>query len=429
MIKNNVVCSALLLFLGMSAFSLCEPITMQVSAQQHTAMKVVIAPIGQSKHYDELVPLLQKALEFKGQFQLHVTPVPAMLTRQQVLQLWQEGYPFVIFLEMHGPSTLNWRLYDTQHAVMLKGKKVHNTSQVSRALAYLVADSVWQELTGEPGFFSTKIAYCKEVTQSKKRYKHIFVADYDGSNEQLLVDSPTITMAPRWNKDAHRPLLFYSENTNANVRMMATTMKKNRIMASNYDGLNMLPTFSADGKTVIYCASRGGGNCQLYHWHNKVIKKITDNEANSIAPTLCEDGRTLYYSSDFQTGSPQIYKYDLQTQQLDCLTNGGYCVSPSYCQRTGLLAYAKMVGGVMQLFVYDSRTQQHTQLTTDSAQKEECSWSPCGTYLLCPVEGNKASRIALFNRITKQYTYLTNASDRCSYPTWSGVYAEYPVVI
>lgn len=406
-----------------------DQIAMQVNAKQHKTMKIVLAPLGDSKQLDELVPLIQKALAFKGQFEVVVTPLPAMMTRQEVMQLWHDGFPFAVFIEMHGNSTMHWRLYDTHHAVMIKGKKVSNSSSVSRALAYTVADSLWQELTGEPGFFCTKIAYCKEVTQSKKRYKHIFVADYDGSNEQVLVDSPTISMAPRWNKDAHRPLLFYSESTNSNVRMMATSMKKNRIMASNFDGLNMLPTFSADGKTVIYCATRGSGNCQLYLWHNREIKKIAENPGNSIAPTLCDDGKTVYFSSDFQTGSPQICKYDISTQQLEAITSSGYCVSPAYCQRTGLLAYAKMVGGVMQLFVYDDRTKEHTQLTTDAAQKQECCWSPCGTYLLCPVEGNKSSRIALFNRITKQYTYLTKAGDTCSYPAWSGVYAEYPAIL
>src|SRR5262249_46194209 len=148
-----------------------------------------------------------------------------------------------------------------------------------RGWAYAAADSIYESLTGESGFFSTKLAYVKEIPLKKGVCcKHIYVADYDGSNEQPIVQTPTVNVAPRWNNDLKRPLLFYSENTNANMRMMVIDMHKKRIIASNFDGLNMLPTFSPDGMTVIYCATRGSGSCQLYQWSHKVLKKLTENE-------------------------------------------------------------------------------------------------------------------------------------------------------
>ena len=97
-------------------------------------------------------------------------------------------------------------------------------------------------------------------------YTHIYIADYDGSNEECIVQTPTINVSPRWNNDGKRPLLFYSENTNSNMRMMAVDLHKKRVVASNFDGLNMLPAFAPDGKSVIYCATRGDANCHLYHW-------------------------------------------------------------------------------------------------------------------------------------------------------------------
>ena len=85
----------------------------------------------------------------------------------------------------------------------------------------------------------------------------------------------------------HRPFLFYSENTNANMRMMAVDMHKKKVIASNFDGLNMLPAFSPDGKAVVYCATRGSGNCQLYHWSHKTLKKLTHNTGNNFASGFC----------------------------------------------------------------------------------------------------------------------------------------------
>lgn len=412
-----------------SCFSLsADPVEVHVNAQQNAAMKLMIIPLGKQDQMNDTIALISKALMFKGQFAVDIRPSAHILPKQELLDLRKSGYPLLVFIEMPDKNTLQWRLYDTQNAQMLKGKKMSNQSSGSRGLAYATADSLWQELAGEPGFFSTKIAYCKEVTKNKKRYKHIFVADYDGSNEQVLVQTPTINIAPRWNKDARKPLLFYSESTNANIRMMAASLKKERIMASNFDGLNMLPTFSSDGKTVIYCATRGAGNCQLYQWRNRELKRLTNNVGNNFSPILSHDDKTLFFSSDFETGSPQIYSYDMQTEMLERLTSGGYCVSPSYCKRSGLLSYSKMVNGVMQLFSYNLATKEHAQLTSDAAQKEECAWSECGTYLMCPVDTGKTSRIALFNRITKEYTFLTDSKDRCSYPAWSGIYNDYPIV-
>jgi TolB protein len=414
-------------------FSFCisnaEQLALQVQAQQYSKMNIMLCPLNQSAQLQEILSYMQKALEFNNQFSVTIKPLQKILTKQELKQLWIDGYPFLIFLQMNSSDSLQWRLYDTQSAIMLSGKKMHNNSSQIRAFAYSISDSLWQELMGQPGFFSTKIAYCKEISSEKKRYKHIYIADYDGSHEQAIVQSPTINIAPRWNKDQSRPLLFYSESTNENVRMMAATMKKEKIMASNFEGLNMLPTFSNDGKTVIYCATRGTGNCQLYQWHNRSIKKLTQNDGNNICPILSEDGHLLFFSSDFESGAPQIYCYNLQTEKLERITQDGYCVSPSYCAKSKNVAYAKMVNGIMQLFSYNLITKQHMQLTFDDAQKEECSWSPCGKFLLCPVNNGKTSRIALFNKISKQYTYLTNEKDNCSYPTWSGVYTEYPVIL
>ena len=102
------------------------------------------------------------------------------------------------------------------------------------------ADSIYESLTNEPGFFSTKLAYGKQIPLKNRHalYQHIYIADYDGSNEELVpCRHPLLTVNREWNNDGKRPLLFYSENTNSNMRMMAVDMHKKRMVASNFDGL------------------------------------------------------------------------------------------------------------------------------------------------------------------------------------------------
>lgn len=404
-------------------------LSIDISAQHHEKTKIALAMIGEKEENAvALSGLLKKALEFKDQCAVAIYFLPALLPKQEALAFKHKGYNYLLFIENYNDHYI-WHLFDIDEAHIKKSKKVAKHQHALRATAYALADSVWGTLTGEPPIFSTKLAYTKEILAHKGlHYTHIYIADYDGSNERLLVQTPTINIAPRWNKDANRPLLFYSENTNTNMRMMAVDMHNKKIVASNFDGLNMLPAFSPDGTSVAYCATRGSGNCQIYHWAHKKIKKITNNEGNNFAPAFSDDGKTIYFSSDFESGKPQVYALDLTTSGLKRITQDGYCVSPSYSAQRNRLAYAKMVRGVMQLFTYDMATQEHTQLTFDAAQKEECSWSACGNFLLCPVDTGKVSRIALFNVNTYNYKFLTDEKSRCAAPALSGIYNQYPII-
>jgi tol-pal system beta propeller repeat protein TolB len=404
-------------------------VQLDVHARAHAKSVILLAPTEPiSRDMQTVISVLEKDLSFTDQFDVRVQPVKALQQMSDVQALGSHGYSLVFFFSQPAPDTFEWRLYDVTLALMVQGKKYVKRGNYSAGWAHNLSDMMWPALTGQDGFFSSKIAYCKEVkVPRKKKVSHIYIADYDGSNEQLLVNTPTVTIAPRWNNDLQKPLLFYSEYTNANVRLMIADMHKTKKIASNFDGINMVPSFSKDGKQVVYCASRGDGCCHIYHLANGVCKRITRNKGNNVSPTFADDNKTIYFSSDFQTGLPQIFSYNLQTQELERITHDGYCACPTYNAKRGL-AYTKRAGGVMQLFLYDPKTKQHRQLTFDGGDKDEPSWSPCGNNVLFSCERNGSSRIALLNLLTNQRRYLTPEKQKCMYPSFSPVYDQVPVI-
>ena len=118
----------------------------------------------------------------------------------------------------------------------------------------------------------------------------------------------------------------------------------------------------------------------------------------------------------------KIYYFTASTGKVERITNGGYCAAPGFSEKKQTVAYSKLVGNDMQLFLYTMATKQHTQLTFDKGTKEECSWSPCGNYLTYMVQEGAKSRIAILNMITQEQFFLTAEHELCSYPAWSPRY-------
>ncbi len=412
-------------------------IDISVSTAQHTKMSIVIGVIDDTKtELIEVANILKNNFSFSGQFDVSVQLFAKCPHKKTIKKLFTQGYLLAVFItSVDNGKAIEWRIYDTMQATMVQGKKYTKRGVLLRGWAYNCADVMWPFLTGQDGLFSSKIAYCKEVkTQTGSLLQHICVADYDGSNEEVLVAMPTVSIAPRWNRDTSKPLLCYSEYTNTNVRLMSVDMHRKRTVASDFDGINMLPAFSQDGKVVVYCASRGDGSCQLYSYKKGKLQRLTHNGGNNVSPTFADNDKHVYFCSDFKAGQPQIYVGDLCSGSIKLITRGGYCTSPSYCAKRRQLAYTKMVKGTMQLYLYDCQKKRHTQLTADVGNKHECSWSPCGNYLLFSIERGSVergakSRLAIWSFLANDWRFLTEKHARCSYPAWSPCYSHYPAIV
>lgn len=406
-----------------------EQISVSVSPEHHEPLAICCVTLGNHDALPELATVISKDIGFSGQFAVKVDNQGAkVFTKKELKGYGDTGAQLIIFLSgQAGKDSFEWRVYDALEGALIKGKKYNSSGDLVRGWGHAIADAIWPELTGSKSSFATKIAYCKKVTTSGKKDRvDVMIADYDGAYPQTVIATPTQHMAPRWNRDKDNPLLFYSEGTHVNIRLMYVSMQGKRKVASNFDGMNMLPSFSGDGSKVVYCTSKGHGNSQLYLYEHAQLKKLTHNNGNNLSPSLSSDGKTLFYCSDALTGKPQIYELDLGTNISTQITKGSFNFCPNYHQPSGKLVYTRLVEGQAQLFMYDHATRMHSQLTKDKGNKDECCWSECGSYILFSIQEGSGSRLALMNMHTLQRHYITPAGEECFYPSFSPLYTKFP---
>lgn len=392
----------------------CNDEIVSVKPTQFAKVPMAIIKLGtQSSDSDLFVELIAHDLSWSGHVDVHIEAKDTLPSKKQIMTYADQGIALALFIEREvGGKSFDWRLYDTMQPAMIKGKRLTKKGPDARQWSHELCDIIWPLLTGQDGFFSSKIAYCKEVKCGNRRpRKHLVVADYDGSNKRVLV--PTVTLAPRWGND----ILFYSESTNSNVRLMYLDARGKPHTAANFDGITMLPTVSEDGSKSIYCASRGRGSCQLYYSAPGIFKQFTHNNGTNVSPTITPDGSKVYFCSDFRTGHPAIYVADVPSGTPHELIANGLC--PSYSSKTNKIAYIKNCGGFMQVFTYDISTKRHEQMTFDRSNKDECSWSSCGNYLIFSRSAGTSSRIVVLNTLSKEQQFVTDSSEVCTYPAWS----------
>lgn len=411
-------------------FSFIQSTPLLIRSTQQQKPKLIVGLIQPSAQLKEIATLVKDDLSCmqmkKSGFNITIQEFDGVPNKKVFRKLYDDGYALALFMT-EKDGGVQWHVYDCLQTKMMAGKKVAFSDSIP-ATAHFVADKAWHALTGQEGIFSTTIAYCKERHEDNRYFKDIFVQNPFTAQFAPVVHGGK-PLAPRWNHDPNHPLLLYSEATPSNIRLMSVTLDGNRKIVSNFDGLNILPSFSPDGHKVAYCFSYEGKSQIFCYSFDPITKKsrlkrITHNMGNNVSPTLRDNG-DIIFCSDYQTKAPQVYYYHADSGSIERLTTGGYCAAPSFCEQNQRIAYCKMINGVSQICMYDLKTKKDLQITHDIGCKDECSWSPCGNYLVYAYEKDRAKRIAIMNLITREQTFLTNSKDLCCYPSWSPQYNQY----
>jgi len=276
-----------------------------------------------------------------------------------------------------GRYEVRFRLYDVPKQAQLGALAFTMTPQQARATAHRIADFVYEKLTGERGVFSTRIAY---VVKNGPRYQ-LQIADADGANAQAALSSLEPIMSPAWSPDGAR-LAYVSFEYKKPVVYVHSLANGRRQAVANFRGSNSAPAWSPDGRSLAVVLSREGGS-QLFMMSadGSNVRRLLSSSAIDTEPFFSPDGQSIYFTSD-RGGSPQVYRVATEGGAPQRVTfDGSYNVTPRVSPDGKSVAFVRRDSAGFQVSLMDLETRQ-VQVLTDTARDESPSFAPNGRMLL-----------------------------------------------
>jgi TolB protein len=278
---------------------------------------------------------------------------------------------------------VEFELFNVLNGQRLLGQRLQSSTLGLRATAHRIADLIFEQLTGIPGAFSTRIAFVSmDGTPPQQRYR-LIVADADGENQQVIADSAEPIMSPIWSPDGQSLAYVSFESRNAAVFVQELrTGQRTRVSARA--GINGAPAWSPDGKTLALTLSRRDGDLDVYTLSlaTQVLTRMTFDSGIDTEPVWSLDGSRLYFTSD-RSGSPQIYEVEVaDSAKIRRVTfEGNYNARPRLSPDGKQLAVVHLDGGNYRIAVVDLASKA-VRVLSQGRQDESPSFAPNGATLI-----------------------------------------------
>ena len=271
-----------------------------------------------------------------------------------------------------------WDLAATQEMVALT---FTTTPSNWRRVAHIISDKVYERLTGETGYFDTRIIYVSETGPRTQRVKKLAIMDQDGENTKYLTLGNELVLTPRFNPT--NQLVTYMSYFRNLPRVYLLDIETGiQEVVGNFPGMTFAPRFSPDGKKIIMSFAKDG-NSDIYTMdlESRLVEKITEDSSIDTSPSFSPDGKYICFNSD-RSGLQQIYtmRSDGTGAKRISFGNGIYG-TPVWSPRGDLIAFTKMRAGKFYIGVMRSDGTGE-RLLTENYYQEAPSWSPNGRLLV-----------------------------------------------
>jgi TolB protein len=318
---------------------------------------------------------------------------------------------------------VRFRLWDVfAQAPLGEGLQFAGSANAWRRMGHKVADAVYTRLTGEGGYFDSRVAYIAASGPKQARRKQLAIMDYDGANSVTLTDGSALVLTPRLSPTA-RQILYTSYERGAPKVMLMEASGGQRTVLDDASGMTFAPRFSPDGRRAVFSMSVGtGSDIFVTDLGARGHVQLTRGSSINTAPGFAPDGNQIVFESD-RGGTQQLYVMSAAGGEARRISFGdGRYATPVWSPRGDMIAFTKIVGGRFHIGVM--RTDgSNEKLLTGSYLDEGPTWAPNGRVLMffreSPGEsgGPQLFSVDITGRNLRQVPTTGFASD----PSWSGL--------
>jgi TolB protein len=324
-----------------------------------------------------------------------------------------------------GNIKVDFRLWDVVAGQQAAGLSFNSQPNNWRRLAHIIADAIYKRVTGEEGYFDTRLAYVSETGPLNTRIKRIAVMDQDGANNRYITDGRTLALTPRFSPTLQEIVyMAYGENNGPPRVYLQNVDSGRRELLGNFPGMSFAPRFSPDGTKVAMSLSQDG-NTDLYEMdvRGRGMRRLTNTPAIDTSPSYSNDGTQIVFNSD-RGGTQQLYVMGAGGGGEKRISFGdGRYATPVWSPRGDYIAFTKIMGGSFGIGVMRPDGSGE-RLLANGFLVEGPTWAPNGRVLSFfrqqPNSGGRAgsvtlSAIDITGRFERQVPTPTDASD----PAWS----------
>ena len=317
-----------------------------------------------------------------------------------------------------GRLRVDFRLWDVFSEQQLLGLQFTASSENWRRIAHKISDAVYERLTGEKGYFDTRVAFVAESGARTKRVTRLAIMDQDGANPTYLTDGGFIVMTPRFSPTSQELTYMELKPEGSSIYLLnLETARREKL--GEFSGMVFSPRFSPDGGRVAFSVERSG-NSDIFvmNLKSRGVSRLTSDPSIDTSPSFSPDGTQIVFNSD-RGGSPQIYVMGADGSSPRRISFGqGRYTTPVWSPTGQYIAFTKQTGGTFHIGVMRPDGSDERILTTNYLD-EGPTWAPNGRVLMffreSPGGGPRLWTVDVTGRVLRPSARQGSGSD----PAWS----------
>lgn len=319
-----------------------------------------------------------------------------------------------------GRLRTEFRLWDVARGKQVAGQQYVTDPQNSRRVSHIMSDAIFSKITGESGFFDTRVVFVDERGSKQKRRKRLAIMDQDGANTRYLTSGSELVVTPRFSPNSQDVTYMAFGRGDPKVFLM-NLENGQREVVGNFPGMTFSPRFSPNGQRIIMSLTTGAvTNLFTMDLRSRTTTRLTDTQGIDTSPSYAPDGRRIVFESD-RGGSQQLYVMDAGGGKARRISfgSGARYSTPVWSPKGDYIAFTRQKGGSFAIGIMKPDGSRE-RIISDGFHNEGPTWAPNGLFVMFfrDPRGGAGPQIRMAS-ITGRGEFRVPTPGFASDPSWS----------